>query len=141
MKPALIILAILAVAGLILYLLDRRQTARGATENAPEASHDVASPATDGCADECCAAHEVCPSEQLLRSEMRCETVYYDDYELDEFAGRRADEYTEEEVEQFRDILYTLRHDDMLGWERSLKRRGVIMPTPIHEEFVALYNS
>ena len=137
MKPALIILAITAITGLILYLSDRVKR-----KNLPsgEITDDVMI-STDGCSDNCCAAHEVCPSESILRSELRCDVVYYDDYELDAFAGRSPEDYTESDVEQFRDVLYTMNREDMLGWERSLKRRGIIMPPAIHDELIALYNS
>ncbi len=137
MKPALIILAVTVITGLILYLNDRARR-----KNLPpgEAPDDVVIP-EDGCSENCCAAHEVCPSETILRSELRCDVVYYDDYELDAFAGKKADEYSEDEVEQFRDVLYTMNRDDMLGWERSLKRRGIVMPASIHDELIALYNA
>ncbi|MBR1543482.1 MAG: phospholipase [Muribaculaceae bacterium] len=137
MKPALIILAITAITGLILYLSDRVKR-----KNLPsgEITDDVMI-STDGCSDNCCAAHEVCPSESILRSELHCDVVYYDDYELDAFAGRSPEDYTESDVEQFRDVLYTMNREDMLGWERSLKRRGIIMPPAIHDELIALYNS
>ena len=33
--------------------------------------------------------------------------------------------YTEEETEQFRDVLYTTKDDEVAGWIRSLQLRGI----------------
>ncbi len=38
---------------------------------------------------------------------------YYDDEDLDQYRGRSSDGYTDEEAEQFRDILYTMRQDEV----------------------------
>ena len=64
--------------------------------------------------------------------------TYYDDEELDAFVGCDADSYTDEEVEQWRDVLYTLQPSDLLGWGQSIKHRGLVMPAAIHEEFLQL---
>lgn len=133
MIPALIILALLVTVGTILYLLDRRNAP---ATSAPESQEKTTA---DQCTADCCGINEVCPSEMLLANASK-PPVYYDDEELDSFASRRADGYTAEEIEQFRDVLYTLQPADLMGWERSLKRRGIIMPEPIHDEFLMLYN-
>ena len=69
-----------------------------------------------GCTDESCGLRTICPSEQILAGECRQDITYYDDEELDRFAGREADGYTPEEEEQWRDVLYTLQPADLLGW-------------------------
>ena len=46
----------------------------------------------------------------------------------------------EAEIEQFRDVLYTLKPADLLGWEQSVTKRGIVLPTSIRDEFIALYN-
>ena len=94
--------------------------------------------APQGCADETCGLRSICPSEQLLAGECKQEATYYDDEELDAFAGRDQDSYTPDELEQWRDVLYTLRPDDLLGWGQSIKHRGLTMPTAILEEFMHL---
>ena len=137
MKPALIILGFLIIVGIVLKIHDKlTHTTSG---NDTPADNEPVVPT--GCDDSCCAAHEVCPSQLLLEAEMKCEVEYYDDYELDEFKGRASSDYTEEELEQFRDVLYTLRRDDLLGWERSLKKRGIALPTPIRDELISLYSA
>ena len=51
-----------------------------------------------------------------------------------------ADEndYTPDEQEQWRDVLYTLMPADLLGWGQSIKHRGLVMPAAIREEFMQL---
>ena len=132
MIPALIILAILLVTGLVLYLLDKR----GSHDDAATAEPQPA-PA-NGC-DAACALSEVCPSEMMLRCADE-PAVYYDDEELDAFAGREPGDYSAAEEEQWRDVLYTLQPADLMGWARSVKKRGIAMPAAIHEEFLMLVN-
>ena len=67
--------------------------------------------------------------------------VYYDDEELDAFKGRSSSDYTDEELEQWRDVLYTLKHDELLPWERSIKKRGIIIPEIIKEELIDIYTA
>ena len=130
----MIMLTALAVVGTVLWLLDRRGRQRDAQGNLLPTQ--VVEP-DQTCSDDCCGTHEVCPSEQLLRGEL-CDIIYYDDEELDQYRGRSADGYTEDELEQWRDVLYTLQPADRLGWERSIKRRGIIMPQPIRDELLML---
>ena len=139
MKPAIVLLTILVVGGAIVWLIDRlfyRETAENSDETEENASTEAA-PA-QGCADEACGIRSICPSEQILMGECKQQPVYYDDEELDGFAGRTADGYTPEEEEQWRDVLYTLQPSDLLGWGQSIKHRGLVMPTTIHEEFLHL---
>ena len=59
---------------------------------------------------------------------------YYDDEELDRFKGREGDEYAEEEAEEFRNILYTMRQEEVAGWIRSLQLRQVNLPDEVKDE-------
>jgi len=81
----------------------------------------------------CCGQHEVCEKESLLAAVSR-EVEYYDDEELDAYRGRSADSYTAAEVEQFQDILYTMRDEDVAGWVRSLQLRDVALPSELRDE-------
>lgn len=63
---------------------------------------------------------------------------YYDDEQLDAFQGRPSDGYTDDEVEQFADVLYTLQPGDVAGWNRSLILRNVNIPDQLKDELVAL---
>ena len=60
---------------------------------------------------ECCGQHQICEKESLLAAVSK-QIEYYDDEELDRFIGRSADSYTEEEAEEFREVLMTLREED-----------------------------
>lgn len=134
MQPALIMLTALVVVGTVLWLHDRHTRRRDAQGHlVPD---EVVEPGQT-CSDDCCGTHEVCPSEQLLRGEL-CDITYYDDQELDDYRGRSADDYTATELDQWRDVLYTLQPADRLGWERSIKRRGIVMPQPIRDELLML---
>lgn len=141
MIPALYIFIAMVVIGVILYVHDR-MTSRSvkSEEERVERGEECNSPKSQECDDECCGAHEVCPSEMMLKH-MNDPVVYYEDEELDAFKGRAANEYTPDEVELWRDVLYTLQHDDLMGWERSVKKRGIVMPEVIKEELISLINA
>ena len=122
---ALIVLGIVALgAGSI-----RRKQPLRKTDN-EEATEQPEAGTSDG---ECCGQHEICEKESLL-SAVSKQIEYYDDEELDEYPGMDADAYTEEQVEQFRDILYTMRQDDVAGWCRSLQLRKIEIPDAIKDE-------
>ena len=82
---------------------------------------------------ECCGAHEVCEKHSLLAA-LSKQIEYYNDEELDRFRGREGDEYTPEEADEFRDVLYTMRSDEVAGWVRSLQLRMVNLPDEVKDE-------
>ncbi len=128
MEVSLIILGALAAVGFILYIHDRYT--RRHTQAADE-------PAYTEPKEQCCGMHITCERDSLLASVS--ETIeYYDDEELDIFRGRRPNEYTEEEIEQFRDVLLTLRPEDIAGWGRSIQLRGIELPAPVKEELLMI---
>ena len=59
---------------------------------------------------------------------------YYDDEELDQYIGTEPDEYSDEAVNEFREILYTLQEIEVAGWLRSLQLRGVQLPDALKDE-------
>lgn len=157
MIAAAIILAILVVGGGLIYLLDRGGR-RGAGKNAgaPSAAgksdesdmsdrsdlSDVsASGNGDGNSDSgdgvCCGMHITCEKDSLSTA-ASTEIVYYDDEELDDYAGRAPESYTREETEQFRDILLTLLPTDIAGWARSLQLRNIALPPEVSDELLLI---
>ena len=82
---------------------------------------------------ECCGAHEVCEKDSLLAA-LSKQIEYYNDEELDRFRGREGDEYTPEEADEFRDVLYPMRSDEVAGWVRSLQLRMVNLPDEVKDE-------
>ena len=128
-------MAILVVGGAIVWLIDRLFYHKNDDEKVDETEENRPS---QGCADESCGIRPICPSEQILMGECKQEVVYYDDEELDAFAGRDSLAYTPDEEEQWRDVLYTLQPSDLLGWGQSIKHRGLVMPASIQAEFLQL---
>lgn len=86
---------------------------------------------------ECCGQHEVCEKDSLLAAISK-EIEYYDDEELDRFRGLRPEEYSEEEEEEFRNILYTMRDDEVAGWVRSLQLRQIELPAGVKDEVLLI---
>ena len=86
---------------------------------------------------ECCGQHEVCEKESLLAAVSKA-VEYYDDEELDRFAGRRADSYDMHETDEFEEILTTLRSEDVAGWVRSLQLRGIELPEALRDEVILI---
>lgn len=82
---------------------------------------------------ECCGQHQICEKESLLAAVSK-QIEYYDDEELDRFKGRPSDGYSEEEIEEFRDILYSMQEVDVTGWSRSLQLRGIELPDELKDE-------
>ena len=82
---------------------------------------------------ECCGQHEICEKESLLAAVSK-QIEYYDDEELDRFKGQRSDKYSEEEVEEFREIMYSMKEDEVAGWCRSLQLRNIELPDELKDE-------
>ena len=80
----------------------------------------------------CCGLHAVC--ERGLAPAPVPAEAYYEDEELDRFRGRAADAYTDEEVEEFRDVLYTMRADEVGSWLAALQMREIELPVVLREE-------
>ena len=59
---------------------------------------------------------------------------YYDDEELDAYRGMASDAYTTEQVEQFRDVLFTMQEVEVAGWVRSLQLRAIELPDELKDE-------
>ena len=82
---------------------------------------------------ECCGQHLICEKESLLAAVSKL-IEFFDDEELDRFKGRPSDGYSEEEIEEFRDILYSMQEVDVAGWSRSLQLRGIELPDELKDE-------
>ena len=122
---SLIVLAVVAaVAGVIRNRRLRRQVESGELEAMPEVV-EVDS--------ECCGQHEVCEKESLLAAVSR-KIEYYNDEELDKYAGVAPDSYTPQQEDEFRDIFYTMLDEDVAGWVRSLQLRGIALPDNLKDE-------
>lgn len=88
--------------------------------------------------EECCGLHITCEKDSL--SPLSDEIEYYDDEELDRFIGRESNQYSPEEIEEFRDVLMTLQGADIPGWARSVTARHLNLPDEIRDELLILVN-
>lgn len=146
MIGAVIILLVTVAFGLLLYYNDRRsrrgsvcrtdtlkqsQSNRQIGESQSTTRQNTPSQRPAGC----CGQHLVC---EKLDSPYREKPVYFDDEELDRFKGRPQDEYTLDEEEEFREILLTMRHDEVPQWLESLNQREISLPDGLRDE-VMLY--
>lgn len=129
MNLALILLAVITGTGALLYL-HHRLTAPGTGTGKTAAESEPPQ-------EECCGMHITCEKDSLLAGVSK-EIEYYDDEELDRFAGRGADSYADDEIEQFRDVLLTMRPDDIAGWARSVQLRGITLPQPVRDELIMI---
>lgn len=135
MVVAAILLAILVGTGSILYL-HHRLTFRGEDTPGNPAENNT-STTTGETGSECCGMHITCEKDSLVAG-IDSELLYYDDEELDCYRGRQAHEYTVAEIEEFRDILLTLKPHDIAGWARSITMRGITLPQEIREELLMI---
>ena len=119
-----VVVAVAAVAGLWRNRKLRQQMERGEIQAMPEVKP------VDS---ECCGQHEVCEKESLLAAVSRG-VEYYDDEELDRYIGTPPEAYTAEQEEEFRNVLYTMRDEEVAGWVRSLQLRGIALPEGVKDE-------
>lgn len=128
MTGAIIIAIVTALIGLVLWLTDKHRK--------PEAHDTLPEPESPKEDEECCGMHAVC--EKQLLSPVSPDYEYFDDEELDTFRGREADSYTPEETEAFRDVLLTLRPDEVPEWSKSIQLRGITLPTEVRDELIMI---
>lgn len=115
MTVILILLAAIVGTGVVLYILH------------PKDSKPVE--VKDGC----CGQHAVCERDSLLAAVSE-EIEYFDDEELDRFAGRQPEAYSEEEAEEFRDVLLSMDAGEVAAWCRSLHLRHIELPAQVRDE-------
>ena len=97
---------------------------------------DVEEPLQEGISCNTCNGENTkCEQECMMEAATR-EIEYYDDEELDAFRGRSSDEYADEEVEQFAEVLYTMKPEEVAGWNRSLILRDIKLPDQLKDEVI-----
>lgn len=139
MTGALVILAVTAAFGLLLWFNDRRARRghSGLHHHSSEATRQRVG--REGVPPEskvqCCGLHAVC--EKLI-PEPGEKPEYFEDEELDRFAGRGEEDYSLEEADEFREVLTTLRAGEVSPWLRSLRLRGIALPLPVRDEVIMI---
>lgn len=89
---------------------------------------------TDSCAT-CNGENDKCEQECKMEAALK-PVEYFDDEELDAFAGRPADGYTEAETDQFAYVMETMQDADLRPWMRSLGLRGIELPEALRDELI-----
>jgi len=118
----MIIIGLFVVVGVgVLIKVNRNNKKTSTTENA------TSTPASD-----CCGAHEVCDFDEIKADETIIE--YYDDEELDEFKNIADNEYSHNDIDQFREVLYTLQTKEIRYWLLSIERRKINLPSILVSE-------
>jgi hypothetical protein len=80
----------------------------------------------------CCGAHEVCEFDLIKMNPDFIE--YFDDEELDNYKLTPENNYTDIQIDAFREILYTLQKHEIRNWLLSLSRRSISLPVILQEE-------
>lgn len=83
----------------------------------------------------CNGENTKCEQECMMEAATK-EIEYYDDEDLDRFKGKEADDYSDEEVEEFSEVLYTMKPEEVAGWNRSLILRGINLPNQLKDEVI-----
>lgn len=83
------------------------------------------------------SASTKCEQECMMEASTK-PIEYFDDEELDTFRNRASNSYTDDEAQQFADVLYTMRQDEVAAWCRSLHLRGIELPDQIKDEVVMM---
>lgn len=89
--------------------------------------------------EECCGMHLFC--EKTGQYNGPEDTDYYEDEELDRFRGRDSSDYTDDEINEFREVMYTMREEEVPAWVGSLQVRGVLVPDELKSELAMIINS
>lgn len=137
MKGVIIILLVTVSVGLLLYVYDLKWRRKHVVESDNIALPDAADADSGGESYHhnggiCCGRHLVC--EKSLSPLPGEKPEYFDDEELDRFVGRDETDYSEEETEEFREVLLTMIPSDIAPWVRSLQLRNIAIPLAIRDE-------
>lgn len=143
MTGAIIILLVTISVGFFLWVGDRYWHRKHPTETksaseTPGTQEETNSELENPHGAICCGRHLVC--EKSLSPLPGEKIEYYDDEELDRFAGRATEIYTQEETDEFREIMTTMSVAELPGWIRSLQLRNIPFPQDLRDELFILIN-
>lgn len=115
---------VLVAAGLILMLAPKNRKTAGGTDKPQDDYKEIPT--------ECCGAHEVCEfDEYKINQDV---IVYFDDEELDVLRNVREDQLTPRQIDDLREVLYTLKANEINKWLISLSRRHIHLPAILKQE-------
>lgn len=132
--------SLLLFAGIILFFIvalsisNYLQRRRGNTEE-----REATPPSINVGDSGCCGAHEVCERDSLIAAFVE-KPEYFDDEELDRYAQRDSDGYSPQEVDEFREIFYSVLDEEKPRWIRSLQMRDISLPDQMKDEVLMFVN-
>lgn len=131
----LTILTIIAVVLIMTYYAYRVLTSgsKSAMPPTPPDNNTATLPSCSTCGDYRTQCEAVCMMNAAVS-----EIIYFEDEELDRFKGKSSDSYTDAETEEFREVLYTMKPEEVPEWNRSLILRGINLPNGIKDELMLL---
>ena len=133
----LVVLVTLSLAGRFMRKKNGNDILPSQQESSPaEATAPPQEEAEDD-GEECCGEHEVCEKGKIKRA-LRTDIEYFDDEELDRYRGTAPDEYDDDAVEEFREVLYTMHPSEIEDWLKSLELREVALPDALKDELFML---
>jgi hypothetical protein len=114
----------IAVVVLVVFRIRKEENTNITGVEPEEAPRQIAS--------DCCGAHEICEFDE---SEFNEEIItYFDDEELDELRNVRESDLTSENIDELREVLYTLRTEEIGKWLISIGRRHIHLPAILQQE-------
>lgn len=133
MQPILLFILIILFFVVALTITNSIQRKRGNT-----VEREVQPPAID-LSEACCGAHETCEKDSLIAAFAE-KPEYFEDEELDKYSFRDSSNYKESEVEEFRDVFYTILDHEKPRWIRSLQMRSISLPDQLKDEVLLIIN-
>lgn len=111
---------------LLVFLFSRKEKVGSEVEVNAEAEIDP----------NCCGAHEVCDktAEEMIADASK----YFEDEELDRFSNQCNIVFEDADIEEFREVLYTLKRNEISTWLSSLEFRKISAPNVIRDEALLL---
>ena len=134
MQVIVILAGSLILVGGLLYL-HHRMTAKDTTVS--QSGEEKESQNSISADEQCCGMHITCEKDSLSPV-FDEEILYFDDEELDKYADFENKDFSEEDIELFRDIMLTLKQDEIGAWARSIQKRGITLPDSVREELLLI---
>ena len=81
---------------------------------------------------DCCGAHEICEFDESIFDPD--EIIYFNDEELDELKNINPDQFSDQQINEIREVLYSLRTEEINKWLISIHRRHIHLPNILLQE-------
>ena len=120
-------LIIALVVLIVLFAVLMLRKAKPGNTSVPETQEEPREVASD-----CCGAHEICEFDESNFNEEII--VYFNDEELDELRNIREADLTASQIDDLREVLYTMKTNEISKWIVSLGRRHIHLPEILKQE-------